>query len=335
SQNNQNIYTGSSCEPTYTNLAQLGGEIYSTTIEPDFGCNATATPSLIVKNMGQDTITSMVIGYKSGTNAQQTYNYTGSIPTFKNSAEIVLPQLDVVIGTSTPIELEILSINGVAQTGLTYVKNILKPTLPDAVEKAKLRLYIDRYGSEITWNVKNSSGTIVANGGPYTDGTASGTRLIEAEFNLDAIGCYTFEIKDSYGDGINAGYGAGSYSIIDNDSTILAYSNGSFNSGEKKDIKLASVIGLNDVENNISSINVYPNPIKDIATLDITLSENSTATIQVIDMLGRNVIDLGSKSMKTGENTIEFNTSKLNNGMYFIKVITDNGIVSKKVTVSK
>lgn len=335
SQNKQVIYTGSLCEPTYVNLNPVGGEIFSATINPDFGCNETATPSLIVKNIGQAPITSMVIGYKSGNNAQQTFNYTGSVPTFAKTAEIVLSPVDVVLGTSTAVDLEIISINGVAQTGLTYSKNILKPILVDAVDSVKLKLNIDRYGSEITWNVKNSSGAIVAQGGPYTNASASGTRLIEVNFNLQTIGCYTFEIKDSYGDGINAGAGAGNYTIIDNNLATLASSNGKFGAGEKKDIKLVSVVGLNDIENNISSFDVYPNPVKDIATLDINLNSSSVGTVQVIDMLGRNVIDLGTKSMKAGQNSIQLNTSKLNNGMYFIKVTTDNGVISKKITVSK
>ena len=335
SRDHQYIYTGSLCEPTYTNLTPVSAQISSTTVSPDYGCNETASPSLVIKNMGSDIITSMEIGYKSGTNAQQVYNWTGSVATFAKTAEIVLPQVNVVLGTSTPVELEIKSINGIAQTGITSTTNILKPILPDAVGKAKLRLYLDQYGSETSWNVKNSSGTIVAHGGPYTDAAAAGTRLIESEFNLATAGCYTFEIKDAYGDGINSGYGVGGYTIIDNDSTIIVSSNGKYNSGEKKDIKLVSSIGLNDVENNISSINVYPNPVKDIATLDITLSESSNATIQVVDLMGRTLIDLGTKSFKAGQNSIELNTTNLSNGMYFVKINSNNGIATKKITVSK
>lgn len=335
SRDHQYIYTGSLCEPTYTNLTPVSAQISSTKVSPDYGCNETASPSLVIKNMGSETITSMEIGYKSGTNAQQVYNWTGSVATFAKTAEIVLPQVNVVLGTSTPVELEIKSINGIAQTGITSTTNILKPILPDAVGKAKLRLYIDRYGTETSWNVKNSSGTIVAQGGPYTDASSNGTRLIESEFNLATAGCYTFEIKDAYGDGINSGYGVGGYTIIDNDSTIIVSSNGKYNSGEKKDIKLVSSIGLNDVENNISSINVYPNPVKDIATLDITLSESSNATIQVVDLMGRTLIDLGTKSFKAGQNSIELNTTNLSNGMYFVKINSNNGVATKKITVSK
>jgi len=329
------IYTGSLCEPTYI-LNPVYAGIYSSTVSPDFGCNETASRSFIIQNLGSSAITSMEIGYKSGTEAQQIYNWTGSIATFAKTTEIVLPKVNVVLGTSIPVELEIKSVNGIAQTGITSTTNILKPILPDAVGKAKLRLYIDPYGTETSWNVKNSSGTIVAHGGPYTNVNVAGTRLIESEFNLATAGCYTFEIKDAFGDGINTSDGAGSYTIIDNDSIIIASSDGKYGYGEKKDIKLiSSIIGLNDVENNISSINVYPNPVKDIATLDITLSESSTATIQVVDLMGRTVIDLGTKSFKAGQSSIELNTTNLLNGMYFVKINSNNGVATKKITVSK
>ncbi len=82
-------------------------------------------------------------------------------------------------------------------------------------------------------------------------------------------------------------------------------------------------------------MNIYPNPVKDIATLDINLAQSSNATIQVMDLMGRNVIELGTKSLRAGQTTMEINTSNLSNGMYFVKVCTDNGVVTKKITINK
>ena len=335
SKDNRNIYTGSLCEPTYTNLTSISAKIFAARVSAEMGCNETVSPSIMIKNMGSDTITSMEIGYKTGTNAQQIYNWAGSIPFIGKTSEIVLPQVNVVLGTSTPVELEIKSINGIAQTGITSITNILKPILPNAKGDVTLKLNIDRYGSETRWKVKNSLGVVIASGGPYTDASSNGTRLIEAKFNIAEAGCYIFEISDSYGDGINSGYGAGSYSIIDKEGTTIVSSNGKFGAGEKKDIKIVDIIGLNEVENIISSMTIYPNPAKDNATIDITLSQNSVATIKVVDLMGRNVIDLGTKSMKAGQNTIELNTSNLNNGMYFVKVASENGVVTKKITINR
>ncbi|MDD2577295.1 MAG: T9SS type A sorting domain-containing protein, partial [Bacteroidales bacterium] len=94
-------------------------------------------------------------------------------------------------------------------------------------------------------------------------------------------------------------------------------------------------IGLEEVSLNNVSMTIYPNPAKDNATLDINLSQNSVATIKVVDLMGRNVIDLGTKSMKAGQNTIELNTSNLNTGMYFVNIATENGVVTKKITINR
>lgn len=333
----QLIYTGTKVEPTYTNLTPIAAAISSSSATPEFGCNNLASPKLVIKNMGQDIITTMSIGYKSGTDAQQTYNWTGSLPTFAKSSEIVLPQVPVTIGTATNVDLEILSINGVAQTGLTQTFNVTKPILPQAQGNARLELNIDRYGDETTWNIKDINGTVITSGGPYTVASANGTRLITKNLNLPAVGCYIFEILDKYGDGINAGYGAGGYKIYDIDSNILVNSNGKFGDGEKRDINLVtwSQVGLESVSGAISSANVYPNPAKDRATLSVSMQEGTNAVISVVDVMGRTVIDLGTKSMGVGENTFEINTQDLSNGMYFVKVATDNGITTKKFNVAK
>ncbi|MCB0555770.1 MAG: zinc metalloprotease, partial [Phaeodactylibacter sp.] len=60
-----------------------------------------------------------------------------------------------------------------------------------------LTLVLDNYPSETTWNIKNSGGTTVASGGPYS--TAGATVTVPTTL---AAGNYTFTINDSYGDGI-------------------------------------------------------------------------------------------------------------------------------------
>lgn len=89
-----------------------------------------------------------------------------------------------------------------------------------------LQLTTDNYASETSWNIKNSSGTTVASGNGYSNAT---TYTIE---NCLADGCYTFNILDSYGDGICCSYGSGSYTITYNGTTLA--SGGSFASSETK-----------------------------------------------------------------------------------------------------
>lgn len=71
-------------------------------------------------------------------------------------------------------------------------------------------LTTDKYGNETTWEIKNASGKVVASGNRYGENK---TYKINKCLPND---CYTFTIKDSYGDGICCKYGNGSYKLTVN-----------------------------------------------------------------------------------------------------------------------
>ena len=97
-----------------------------------------------------------------------------------------------------------------------------------------VRIVLDNYGSETTWTIKNSNGTTVASGGPYSNNT-NGTVITVTECLAD--GCYDFQINDSYGDGICCSYGNGSYLLTDQNGNTLA-SGGNFSNSETKNFCL-------------------------------------------------------------------------------------------------
>lgn len=77
-----------------------------------------------------------------------------------------------------------------------------------------INLTTDQYGSETSWAVYDVSGTSpveIADGGPYTNVSQQQTI---APISVDGTGCYVFEIYDSYGDGMQAGFGYGSYAVF-------------------------------------------------------------------------------------------------------------------------
>ncbi|WP_179339677.1 hypothetical protein [Winogradskyella ludwigii] len=92
----------------------------------------------------------------------------------------------------------------------------------------KLNIVADNYTSETTWEVADSSGSIVASGGPYDDSIA-GTELI-SNISL-AAGDYTFTIYDSYGDGLFDGTNTGTYNLYCAAQTVVSYASGSGNFG--------------------------------------------------------------------------------------------------------
>ena len=326
---NKTIYTGTLCQPTFIISTQFGAEIKSYELKDLSGCSKYVGQTLKVRNIGQDTIKSMVIDTRVFGISNIT-NWQGEIATFQNVEIPNLPVLELQNGIVNDVDVLIRSINGVP-TDLREIRTFTKAS--PGRDGLTLHLKLDNYGTETTWNIKNSSGTIVKSGGPYTN--AQTDRLKVIDLTVSESDCYTFTINDQDGDGINSGYGVGGYFIVDGQGDTLVVSDGKFRAGEVKKIGYGDYIGLEEVSQNHVSMTIYPNPAKDNATLDINLAQNSVAIINVVDLMGRNVIDLGTKSMKAGQNTIELNTSNLNNGMYFVKVSTDNGVISKKITVSK
>ncbi|UAA38450.1 endonuclease [Paraneptunicella aestuarii] len=91
---------------------------------------------------------------------------------------------------------------------------------------ATFSLTTDNYGSETSWDVKDSSNTTLYSGNGYASNTS-----YNEEFCL-ADGDYTFTIYDSYGDGICCSFGNGAYSITSGGQTLVSGS--SFTSSETK-----------------------------------------------------------------------------------------------------
>ncbi|MEC8537913.1 MAG: trypsin-like serine protease [Bacteroidota bacterium] len=95
-----------------------------------------------------------------------------------------------------------------------------------------LYLVIDCYGEEISWDLVNENGNIIAQvsegtypGGSTTDTMEEGGSTQQQEICLSA-GCYTFTITDSYGDGVggsefSCGLDGTPFSITDQNGEIL------------------------------------------------------------------------------------------------------------------
>lgn len=83
---------------------------------------------------------------------------------------------------------------------------------------------------------------------------------------------------------------------------------------------------LNDKETpfmNANTIKVYPNPALDY--LNVTLPENQTCLINLIDINGRLL-----KTFKNVQNQIKINCVGLDVGIYFLRVISSEKIINKK-----
>lgn len=132
---------------------------------------------------------------------------TVTIPANKNKAEIPVIISDINIGVAgKKLILEFENEEDLFNGGKIQV-NITQNCPGNEVF---LELSFDDYGSEASWNLKNSSGNTVASGGSYQDGATG----YSTSFCL-GVGTYTFTVNDSYGDG------GTSVSVIKNNVTLV------------------------------------------------------------------------------------------------------------------
>ncbi|MDF2435929.1 MAG: glycosyl hydrolase [Bacteroidota bacterium] len=88
--------------------------------------------------------------------------------------------------------------------------------------------------------------------------------------------------------------------------------------------------GSNGIASNVSSdeISVYPNPSNGMFTLN--LGHNVTSTVEVYNVIGAQV---SAKSFNTQINSLDL--TGLEAGVYFVKVTTEKGQITKKINITK
>ena len=120
---------------------------------------------------------------------------------------------------------------------------------------------------------------------------------------------------------------------VDNEGMIYAatYGAGIISSATYKE---GSDFGLeeNDMTENVQ-VNIYPNPVRDMAQMNITLTESANVSYQIYDLSGRMVANSELGFYGQGEHTMTFNAENLASGTYIIRVMAGNKAETAKFLV--
>ena len=317
SETEQKIISGNGAKPTFTGL--LANDIEVKSILPIADqCSSAFAPKIKIQNKSQNNLTNLTINYSYNGGTNQVYNWTGNL-TPMGISEVQLP-----ISSFSLLPTNTLSVS--VPNDDNNSNNVVSSNFNKAAEAVNTNITIkistDQYGSETTWNLKNGAGTIVAQGGPYSDAGAGVYPQPDVNVTLP-FDCYTFTIADSYGDGMCCAYGNGGYQILANNVLIAGMSGGAFGTGETKKFAVVNPLSVSDFE--LNSIRFYPNPTTGIVT--ISLFEEST--VSVIDLSGKQVM---IKNLEMGEATLDM--SSLTKGMYLIQVTGENYTKTEKIILN-
>lgn len=83
------------------------------------------------------------------------------------------------------------------------------------------------------------------------------------------------------------------------------------------------------------SVKIFPNPINNKATLQISLEEDSKLKIEFFDLSGKKVKEIKQDQVFEGKHDIVVNTSKFKEGIYFCRITTDQWIKAKRILVKR
>jgi len=88
-------------------------------------------------------------------------------------------------------------------------------------------------------------------------------------------------------------------------------------------IKTNSSLGVDDKQNQLVSLLNYPNPASGLTTISIS-AQNRIASIQICDVSGKPIRHF---SLSNNQTSVNWNTSLVPSGIYFVKLIVDNRVL--------
>jgi len=304
-------------------LVSSGNVLITTVSEPtgDYCGYPQSRPTITVKNASDFVVTSVTASYTCGDlSAEKTFEVSIAAGA---TANLVFDPVVIPEGEGS-ISFVVTTVNGgenETQTPKTANFNIQSHT----GEGFSLSLTADYSDDQVTWDIKDAENNVLysGNAGEYT-----GTPVV-TNFCLGA-GCYTFNLYDSGGNGLNGFYGwigtgDATFTNLNTNETLLSI-DGSVSFSTKTVNFCVEGTTENEIE-TATEMSIYPNPTSGL--LNVTSNEE-IASVEIFNSVGTAVI-----SSKVAGNNSAIDMSNLPNGMYFVRVYTANGIETVKVVLER
>ncbi|MES2589965.1 MAG: T9SS type A sorting domain-containing protein [Bacteroidota bacterium] len=276
-------------------------------------CTQSIQAQIILSNGEEAVLETATIDYTVD-GVDFTFDWTGSLNQ-SESDTITLPLVNLT-GTTHQFDATVVNPNGSTDVNLT--NNSVSKTFTSIVGGTNLSLTmnLDCFAIETSWLIKNQSGTTLFQGPIYENRDSAYVMNHTVCFN---DGCYTFTINDSNSNGLTSDTcETGSYYLnnVNNDTLVqLTEAEANFGATNTKTFCLGNN-GLieKSTENFIS---IFPNPSSNEFNIK---SNDMIKDIELMDMTGK--IVLQNLNISVSEFTLN---QKMNNGIYVLKIRTENG----------
>ncbi|MGA3015375.1 MAG: T9SS type A sorting domain-containing protein [Bacteroidales bacterium] len=289
-------------------------------------CSGTIAPMVTIRNNGNDPVTSMTIKYTVNNGTPVSYTWNGNLPTLYQT-DVQLPTSNFTPEQSNTLQVYADQVNNVNDE---YPKNdtntitIVSP--PVTTFWARLILHTDSMPQQTTWKVRNSSGAVVDSGGPYT---LPGHTYVDT-VHLPYLGCYTFTIYDSGGNGICCDNGTGVYYLYTSTGVEIR-SGASFGASESTELKMDWPTAVEQFEKN--GMKVYPNPFTEEAKVTFYLMKTEDVNLYLYNATGQIVKSFNKGTYPSGNQECTIDASSLPSGIYMLKMQAGEQVHICKVSI--
>lgn len=292
----------------------------------DASCSLEKTFEFDVTNIGLEALTNLKFNAQVGDLVHE-FEWEGEILSGDNAKMEF--NMEIPVGTYTGT-LSITEANGQPFESLSQfnVESLEWAELMVEGETTDIKLYLiqDQWGEQITWDLTNSSGEIVAQGGPYQHLVGSGSTQANVEniTGLPTNECYLFRIYDNNNNGICCNYGNGYYYFKDADGNRFIEGDGEFGSEGRNMFSIKSTMAVEEAAEN--TLKVYPNPASDC----LIVEGEMMTSVEVFNALGQRL----RSQIVNGDNT-KINLSGIANGTYYVRVKNNDKETTVKFNVNR
>ncbi|NNE31301.1 MAG: T9SS type A sorting domain-containing protein [Winogradskyella sp.] len=286
-------------------------------------CNEDFNPQVTLINRGDLNLTSAEVRYSLDAGADTVINWTGSLVTDEGIVLAAPVYSDLAPGSHV-FSISVRNPNGVADENPSNDNfSFAFEVSPEyATSEVTFNLLTDDYATETSWELRDSSGTLVSSGpaSAYADFTTYQEVISIPVYDA----CYTFTILDSFGDGICCNYGNGAYDLQDENGTIII-AGGDFGSSESVLFSAQDPLSVDEFGLD-KQIVLFPNPVDDILTINLN-NINEDVNYKVFNTLGQQITE---GNLNANDSHI-LNMSQQASGIYFVKLSTQKSSITKKV----
>jgi hypothetical protein len=204
----------------------------------------------------------------------------------------------------------------------------------------QVRITTDNWPGETGWTINDDMGNTIASVAVGSLGEA------DTEFTWDVglgdLGCYTFTMYDSYGDGLYASqwgnFQDGTVGVYSMDGememgVVWEYdgASGIEFSEANAGMEAATVAGIEEGALS-STVNLFPNPTNGVANVEFNTKAAGMATLEVFNLIGERVAFETLGNLPAGLNRANLDLSSVEAGIYLVNLNAGGETTTMRIT---